>query len=271
MIARISSRSTSVSPAACCSRSRRWRRGSVDEPLEALGNGLKLPPWESPTGQPSRATLPTLDSVVLASTTPAPPSSPATGRMGSHHEVELPPVSRPAPPSRSSAHGRNLTVRVLAGIALGIHGWRHCGLRGARDEASRRHVRQPGPDGDRADHLPHHHAGCRPRGRSEARRPGGPQGLRLLRSRHHIRAGHRPGRDERGPPGRGDRCHAGRGRGRVAVHDSGRGSHVRGLRHPHRSVQRGRRLRAGRDPAGGVLLPFCSGWHSPPSAAPADP
>ena len=40
--------------------------------------------------------------------------------MGSHHEVELPPVSRPAPPSRLARLGRNLTVRVLAGIALGV-------------------------------------------------------------------------------------------------------------------------------------------------------
>ncbi len=37
---------------------------TVDEPLEALGNGLKLPPWEESNRPAIEATLPTLDSAV---------------------------------------------------------------------------------------------------------------------------------------------------------------------------------------------------------------
>jgi aerobic C4-dicarboxylate transport protein len=40
--------------------------------------------------------------------------------MGSHHEVELPPTKHPIPPSRLTRLGRNLTVRVLVAIGLGV-------------------------------------------------------------------------------------------------------------------------------------------------------
>jgi aerobic C4-dicarboxylate transport protein len=40
--------------------------------------------------------------------------------MGSHHEAELPPTAHPLPPSRLVRAGRNLTVRVLVAIALGV-------------------------------------------------------------------------------------------------------------------------------------------------------
>jgi aerobic C4-dicarboxylate transport protein len=40
--------------------------------------------------------------------------------MESHHEVELPPTAHPLPPSRLVRLGRNLTVRVLVAIALGV-------------------------------------------------------------------------------------------------------------------------------------------------------
>jgi aerobic C4-dicarboxylate transport protein len=40
--------------------------------------------------------------------------------MGSHHEAELPPTAHPLPPSRLVRLGRNLTVRVLVAIALGV-------------------------------------------------------------------------------------------------------------------------------------------------------
>src|SRR5437868_3692879 len=40
--------------------------------------------------------------------------------MGSHHEVELRPAAHPVPRSRIARLGRNLTVRVLVAIALGV-------------------------------------------------------------------------------------------------------------------------------------------------------
>ena len=96
--ARTSSRSISASPAACCSRWRRWRRGSRwTSRSEALGHGLKLPPWEEPHRAEIEATLPTAltSPPRLASTAAAPSSSSSHEAYGFAPRGRAPARTRP--------------------------------------------------------------------------------------------------------------------------------------------------------------------------------
>ncbi|CAA9349759.1 MAG: Na+/H+-dicarboxylate symporter, partial [uncultured Gemmatimonadaceae bacterium] len=127
--------------------------------------------------------------------------------------------------------------------------------RGARGQAHRRHLREPGPHGDRADHLPHDRARHREHAGHQAGGEGGRQGVPLLRGRHHLRARHRAGGGERHAARRGVRRVGARRRRRVALHGGRARAPLRRLRDARGAVERGGGVRRGGRAAGGVLRP----------------
>ena len=147
---------------------------------------------------------------------------------------------------------------LLLGAARDRHG-RNDRLRVARDrrgaQAARRRLHRAREDADQPDHLLHRGARHRRRRRHEEGRPRRRQGAALLRGGVDVRAGHRPGRRQPDPAGRGVQRrsrHARRARGGRLRQGGGQPEHggVPAARHSADVLRRLHRI--GR-PAAGAL------------------
>ena len=142
------------------------------------------------------------------------------------------------------------------------------------DQGARRRLHQADQDGDRADHLLHRGLGHRPYPGCQEGRPHRRQGAGLFRDRLDLRAGDRADRRQCGPAGRGLRRRDGRCDQGRRLRQAGRGAEERRLLPAHHSRHRGRRLRAGRNPAGAAVLDpvrLCPDGRSASAAIPSAP